>query len=54
MLIDVVIQGERNLIKQKAEEILKYKNLTTVIQRTWNVKPKVIPIKIVAPGTIEI
>ena len=35
------------------EKILKYKDLTTEIQRTWNVKTKVIPVIIGATGTIS-
>jgi hypothetical protein len=40
MLIDIVISGDRNLIKKEAEKILKYKNLTIEIQCMWNIKPK--------------
>jgi len=40
MLIDVAISGDGNVIKKEAEKILKYKNLTIEIQRTWNVKSK--------------
>ena len=32
MLIDVVISGDRNVIKKEAEKVLKYKDLTTEIQ----------------------
>ena len=46
MLIDVVISGNRNVIKKEAEKILKYKDLTIEIQRMWNVKPKVAPVMI--------
>ena len=53
MLIDVAISGDRNLIKEEAEKILKYKDLTTEIQRVWNVKTKVIPVIIGATGTIS-
>ena len=40
MLIDVAMSGDRNVIKKEAEKILKYKDLTTEIQRMWNVKNK--------------
>ena len=52
MLIDVAISGDRNVIKKEAQRILNYKDLTTEIQRMWNVKTKVIPVKIGATGTI--
>ena len=35
------ISGDRNVIKKEADKILKYKDLTTEIQRMWNVKTKV-------------
>jgi hypothetical protein len=53
MLIDVAISGERNVIKQEAEKILKYKDLTIEIQGMWNVETKVIPVIIGATGTIS-
>jgi hypothetical protein len=53
MLIDVPIPGDRNVIKKEAEKILKYKDLTTEIQRMWNVKTEVTPVIIGATGTIS-
>ena len=53
MLIDVAVLGDRNVIEKAAEKILKYKDLTTEIQRMWNVKTKVIPVIIGATGTIS-
>ena len=53
MLIVVAISGERNVIKIEAEKILKYKDLTIEIQRTWNVRTKVRPVIIGATGTIS-
>ena len=41
------------MIKKEAEKILKYKDLTIETQRMWNVKTKVIPVIIVATGTIS-
>ena len=53
MLIDVAISGDRNVIKKETKKILKYKDLTIEIQCMWNVKTKVIPVIIGAPGTIS-
>jgi len=53
MLIDVAISRDRNVIKQEAEKIIKYKNLTIEILRTWNVNAKAIPVIIWATGTIS-
>ena len=53
MLIDVPVSEDRNVIKKEAEKILKYKDLTTEIQRMWNVKTKMIPVIIGATGTIS-
>jgi len=52
MLIDVAISGDRNVIKNEVEKILKYKDLTIEIQRMWIVRTKVIPVIIGATGTI--
>jgi hypothetical protein len=38
MLIGVAISGDRFVIKKEAEKILKHKNLTTEMQRIWNVE----------------
>jgi hypothetical protein len=46
MLINVAIPGDRNVIQKESEKILKYKDLTIEIQRMWNVKTRVIPVKI--------
>jgi hypothetical protein len=53
VLIDVAISGDRNVIRKEVEKILKYKDLTIEIQRTWNVKTMVIPVIIGASGTIS-
>ena len=36
VLTDVAISGDRNVIKKEAKNILKYKDLTIEIKRTWN------------------
>jgi hypothetical protein len=41
------------VIKKEAEKILKYKDLTTEIQRMWNVKTQVTPVTIGATGSIS-
>ena len=38
---------------KEAEKILKYKDLTTEIQRMWNVKTEVKPVIIGATGTVS-
>ena len=38
MLMDGGIYGDRNVVKEDAEKILKYKDLTIEIQRMLNVK----------------
>jgi len=53
MLIDVVISGDRNVIKKGAENILKYEDVTIGMQRMWNVITKVIPVIVGATGTIS-
>ena len=53
MLIDVAIPGDRNVIKHEAEKYLKYKDATLEIQRTRNVKAKLVPLKTGATGTIS-
>jgi hypothetical protein len=53
MLIDVTISGDRNVIKQEVEKILKYKDLTIEIKRMWNVKARVTPVVIGATGAIS-
>ena len=53
MLTDVAIPGDKNVIKKEAEKSLKYKDLTSEIQRMWNVKTKAIPVKTGATGTMS-
>jgi len=53
MLIDFAISGDRSVIKNEAEKILNYKDLTIETQRMWSVKTKVIPVIIGATGTIS-
>ena len=53
VLIDGAMWGDRNVIKKEAEKILKYKVLRTQMQRTWNVKPKMIPVMRGETGTVS-
>jgi hypothetical protein len=52
-LKDVAIPGDRNVIKEEAEKILKYKILTIEIQCMWNVKTKLIPVITGATETLS-
>jgi len=52
-LIEVAISGDRNVIKEEAEKILKCKDLNIENQRMWNMTAKVIPVIIWAIGTIS-
>jgi hypothetical protein len=38
LLIDVAIPSDRNVIQKESENKLKYRNLSTEIQQTWNMK----------------
>ena len=51
MLTDVVIAGDKNIIKEEAEEILKYAGLAIEIQRVWDVKAKVTTVMTGAAGS---
>ena len=51
--MDGGIYGGRNVVKEDAEKILKYKDLIIEFQRIWNVKAKVISVIIGATGTIS-
>ena len=51
--INVAISRNRNVIKKEGENISKYKDLTTEIQRMWYVKTNVIPVITGATGTIS-
>jgi len=53
MLIDAAIPRDGNVMKKEAEKILKYKDLITQIQCTWNLKAKAIRVIIRASGTIS-
>ena len=53
MLMDGGICGDRNVVKEDAEKILKYKDLIIEFERIWNVKAKVISVIIGATGTIS-
>jgi hypothetical protein len=53
LLIDVAISSDRNVIQKESEKKLKYKNLSTEIQRMWNMKCFVVPVIIGASGIVN-
>jgi hypothetical protein len=52
LLIDKAKPSDRNVIQEESENKLKYKNLSTEIQRMWNMKCFVISVTIGATGII--
>jgi len=52
LLIDVAISSDRNVIIKNKAEKLRYKNLSTEIQRMWNMKCFVTPVIIGATGIV--
>jgi hypothetical protein len=53
MLIDAVTSVHRNVTRNLAEKILKYKDITTRTQGMWDVKTNMILLIIGANGTIS-
>jgi hypothetical protein len=51
LLTDTTISGDRNVMKEKAEKILKYKGLTVETQYMWNVQVEINVIPVIT-GTI--
>jgi len=49
----VTIPGDRNVIKIKAENILKYKDLIIEILHMWKLKAKLMTVIIEATGAIS-
>ena len=50
MLTEIVILGNRNVIKKETEKVLTYESLTVETQHMWNLK--LIPVIIGATGTM--
>jgi hypothetical protein len=53
LLMGIVVTGHGGVIKKEAKRIIKYKDITTEIPRVWNVKTSMLPVIIVATGTIS-
>jgi hypothetical protein len=53
MLIDVAIPGDRTVMEEETEKVIKYKDLVVEIQPMWNVTTKVISGIRGATGTIS-
>jgi hypothetical protein len=51
-LIDVAIPADRNVVQKEAENKLKFESLGKEIKRMWNSKCTIIPVIIVANGTV--
>jgi predicted nucleic acid-binding Zn ribbon protein len=44
MLIDLAIPRDRNVTQKECQKIFKYKERKILIQRTWKVKTRVLPV----------
>jgi hypothetical protein len=44
--VEAAVSGDKNLIKEKTDKIIKYEDFTIEIKRMWNVKTDVVPVKI--------
>jgi len=53
MYVNIVISGDRNIIKKGGERISKCKDLTVEILPMWIATAKVIPVIIVAAAIIS-
>jgi len=51
-LIDVAIPAGRNVVQKESEKKLKYKSLCSEIQRMWNLKCTIVPVKIGTTGIV--
>ena len=52
-LIDMTIQSDRSIALKEIEKKSKYKDLELEIQRVWQMKAIVIPVVVVALGTVK-
>ena len=52
ILIDVAIPADRNVTRRKQKINLNTKSLCIEIQRTWNMKSTIMPVKIGASGIV--
>ena len=48
----MAIPAYRNFVQKEAEKKLKYKSLCIEVQRLWNLKCTIIPVKIRATGIV--
>jgi len=48
----VAIPANRNVVQKEAKKKLKYKSLCIVMQRMWNLKCKILPVKTGVTGTV--
>ena len=53
ILIDLAIRADRNIVQKAAEKKLKYNSLCIKIQRMWNLKCTIVPVKIGATRIVR-
>ena len=53
-MIDIAIPGDQNIIMKEPEKIEKYQDLQIELGKTWKLKAEVVPVVVVALGTISL
>ena len=53
ILISIAVPDDSNINAEESEKLSKYKDLEIEVSRIWKVRTKIVPVIIVALGTIK-